>query len=80
MLSFSISTTAYETNLSTTIVRASHLLSLSNADGVLSGLVHRSINEVQEHPQALQPLLPELRAFAEHNHYNVLHPILRRVT
>ncbi|TFK89218.1 Clavaminate synthase-like protein [Polyporus arcularius HHB13444] len=39
--------------------------------------LHRSITENQEHPQALQPLLPELRAFAEHNHYDVLHPVLR---
>ena len=31
----------------------------------------------QQHPQALQPFLPEIRAFAEHNHYNILHPILR---
>ncbi|KAI0760890.1 Clavaminate synthase-like protein [Trametes elegans] len=37
---------------------------------------HRSIY-TQEHPKALQPVLPEIRAFAEHNHYNVLHPILR---
>ncbi|KAI0708376.1 Clavaminate synthase-like protein [Earliella scabrosa] len=39
--------------------------------------LHRSITEQQQHPRALQPLLPEIRAFAEHNHFNVLHPILR---
>ena len=41
--------------------------------------VHRSIFGHQKHPKALEPFLPELRAFAEHNHYNVLHPILRYV-
>ncbi|KAI0672039.1 Clavaminate synthase-like protein [Trametes maxima] len=39
--------------------------------------LHRSIYEQQQHPKALSPVLPEIRAFAEHNHYNVLHPILR---
>ncbi|KAI8989247.1 Clavaminate synthase-like protein [Trametes punicea] len=39
--------------------------------------LHRSIYEQQKHPKALQPVLPEIRAFAEHNHYKVLHPILR---
>ncbi|KAF9444189.1 Clavaminate synthase-like protein [Macrolepiota fuliginosa MF-IS2] len=29
------------------------------------------------HPQALRPLLPELEAFAKHNHFHVLHPILK---
>lgn len=24
--------------------------------------------------------MPEIRAFAEHNHYNILHPILRYVS
>ncbi|KAI0703895.1 Clavaminate synthase-like protein [Cerioporus squamosus] len=38
--------------------------------------MHRPIFP-QQHPAALQPLLPEIRLFAEHNHYNVLHPILR---
>ncbi|KAI6019153.1 hypothetical protein EDC04DRAFT_2576053 [Pisolithus marmoratus] len=31
------------------------------------------------HPQALRPFLPELDAFARHNHFNVLHPILRLI-
>ncbi|TBU25818.1 Clavaminate synthase-like protein [Dichomitus squalens] len=39
--------------------------------------LHRSIYENQEHPKALQPVLPEIRAFAEHNHFNVLFPVLR---
>ncbi|PIL28641.1 hypothetical protein GSI_08683 [Ganoderma sinense ZZ0214-1] len=38
--------------------------------------IHHSIFS-QPHPKALQPFLSEMRAFAEHNHYNVLHPILR---
>lgn len=29
------------------------------------------------HPQALQPYLSEVAAFAQHNHINVLYPILR---
>ena len=33
----------------------------------------------KEHPEALRPLLPEIDAFARHNHFNVLHPILRYV-
>ncbi|TBU57622.1 Clavaminate synthase-like protein [Dichomitus squalens] len=33
--------------------------------------------EQQSHPKVLEPFLPELRAFAEHNHFKVLHPILR---
>ena len=31
------------------------------------------------HPQALRPFLPEVDAFAQHNHFNVLHPILRSI-
>ena len=31
------------------------------------------------YPKALQPFLPEMRAFTEYNHYNILHPILRYV-
>ena len=39
--------------------------------------MHRSIHDQQHHPKALQPALPEVRAFAEHNHFNVLFPVLR---
>ncbi|TBU57628.1 Clavaminate synthase-like protein [Dichomitus squalens] len=39
--------------------------------------VHRTVFDRQKHPKALEPFLPELRAFTEHNHYNVLHQILR---
>ncbi|EJF58284.1 Clavaminate synthase-like protein [Dichomitus squalens LYAD-421 SS1] len=38
--------------------------------------MHHSIVE-QQHPKELQPFVPEIRAFAEHCHYRVLHPILR---
>ncbi|TBU57579.1 Clavaminate synthase-like protein [Dichomitus squalens] len=31
----------------------------------------------QHHPKALQPFLPEIHAFMKHNHFNVLHPVLR---
>ncbi|TBU25810.1 Clavaminate synthase-like protein [Dichomitus squalens] len=39
--------------------------------------LHRSICGQQKHPKALEPFLPELRSFSEHNHYNVLFPVLR---
>ncbi|KAI0325816.1 Clavaminate synthase-like protein [Cubamyces sp. BRFM 1775] len=41
--------------------------------------LHRAVTdpELQEHPRAMEPFLPELRAFTEHNHYNVMHPLLR---
>ncbi|OJT03633.1 UPF0676 protein [Trametes pubescens] len=40
---------------------------------------HRAVTdpELQQHPRAIDPFLPELRAFTEHNHYNILHPLLR---
>ncbi|KAG6328008.1 hypothetical protein ID866_11082 [Astraeus odoratus] len=33
----------------------------------------------QGHPEALRPLLPEIREFSRFNHYNVLYPILRLI-
>ncbi|KAI0649640.1 Clavaminate synthase-like protein [Trametes meyenii] len=39
--------------------------------------LHRTITELQTHPKALQPFLPELRTFTEYNHNKILHPILR---
>ncbi|KAI0634517.1 Clavaminate synthase-like protein [Trametes polyzona] len=40
---------------------------------------HRAVTdpEIQQHPEAIQPFLPELRAFTEHNHFEILHPLLR---
>ena len=40
--------------------------------------MHRTVIG-QQHPKELQPFVDEIRAFAEHCHYNVLHPILRYV-
>lgn len=37
---------------------------------------HRDVFN-KDHPEALHPLLPEVATFARHNHFNVLHPILR---
>ncbi|KAI9070315.1 Clavaminate synthase-like protein [Trametes sanguinea] len=39
--------------------------------------MHRSITELQDHPKALQPFLPELRAFTEFTHKRILEPILQ---
>lgn len=38
--------------------------------------VNRDVTK-REHPEALRPLLPEIREFSRHNHFNVLHPLLR---
>ncbi|KAI0071947.1 Clavaminate synthase-like protein [Panus rudis PR-1116 ss-1] len=49
-------------------------------NGVHDQLEHYNINHdvtKREHPEPLRPLLPEIEAFAKHNHFNVLHPILR---
>ncbi|KAF7367766.1 Clavaminate synthase-like protein [Mycena sanguinolenta] len=49
-------------------------------DGVQDQIEHYNINRnvrKREHPQALRPYLREIEAFARHNHFNVLHPILR---
>ncbi len=40
---------------------------------------YATVFEQEKHPDALQPLLPEIHAFAAHNHYNVLIPILQYV-
>jgi isopenicillin N synthase-like dioxygenase len=40
--------------------------------------INRNITR-HPHPQALRPFLPELVAFARHNHFNILHPILRLI-
>ncbi|KAG2076310.1 Clavaminate synthase-like protein [Suillus decipiens] len=31
------------------------------------------------HPETLRPLLPEIKEFSKHNHFNVLHPVLRLI-
>ncbi|KAF9045063.1 Clavaminate synthase-like protein [Panaeolus papilionaceus] len=48
--------------------------------GVKDQIEHYNINRditKKPHPPALQPYLPEIEAFARHNHENVLHPVLR---
>ncbi|RDB17173.1 hypothetical protein Hypma_001822 [Hypsizygus marmoreus] len=50
------------------------------AGGVHDQVEHYNINRdvtKRGHPQVLRPFLPEVAAFAKHNHLNVLHPILR---
>ncbi|KAJ6602352.1 hypothetical protein B0H10DRAFT_2080330 [Mycena sp. CBHHK59/15] len=49
-------------------------------DGVQDQIEHYNINRnvhKREHPQALRPYLQEVQAFAQHNHFNILRPILR---
>ncbi|PBK98044.1 Clavaminate synthase-like protein [Armillaria gallica] len=38
--------------------------------------IHRDVT-VRQHPEGLRPYLEEIEAFMRHNHFNVLHPILR---
>lgn len=40
--------------------------------------VNRDVTK-REHPEALRPLLQEIREFSQHNHFRVLHPVLRYV-
>ncbi|KAG1747855.1 Clavaminate synthase-like protein [Suillus paluster] len=40
--------------------------------------IHRDVTK-RRHPEALHPLLPEIQEFSKHNHFNVLHPILRLI-
>ncbi|KAJ7611250.1 hypothetical protein FB45DRAFT_804045 [Roridomyces roridus] len=49
-------------------------------DGVQDQIEHYNINRhvrQRAHPEALRPYLREVEAFARHNHFNVLYPILR---
>ncbi|KAJ7259900.1 hypothetical protein C8J57DRAFT_1436740 [Mycena rebaudengoi] len=49
-------------------------------DGVQDQIEHYNINrhvKTRAHPNAIRPYLEEIQAFARHNHFNVLHPILR---
>ncbi|KAE9405514.1 Clavaminate synthase-like protein [Gymnopus androsaceus JB14] len=48
--------------------------------GVLDQIEHYNINrkvDKREHPEALRPFLKDIQNFANHNHFNVVHPILR---
>ncbi|PFH51141.1 hypothetical protein AMATHDRAFT_59632 [Amanita thiersii Skay4041] len=49
-------------------------------NGVRDQLEHYNINRdvmLRSHPEVLRSFLPEVEAFAKHNHFNVLYPILR---
>ncbi|KAF5325264.1 hypothetical protein D9619_009988 [Psilocybe cf. subviscida] len=49
-------------------------------NGAKDQIEHYNVNrdvKKREHPEALRPFLPEIDAFARHNHEQVLHPILR---
>ncbi|RDX52316.1 Clavaminate synthase-like protein [Lentinus brumalis] len=39
--------------------------------------IHHTVNNERDHPIALRPFLPEIRAFNEYNHFHILHPILQ---
>ncbi|KAG9313775.1 hypothetical protein JVU11DRAFT_6135 [Chiua virens] len=40
--------------------------------------VYRDVTK-RTHPEAVRPFLPEIKEFAKFNHFNVVHPILRRL-
>ena len=44
-----------------------------------AGVVNRDVSK-KEHPEVLRPLLPEISEFAQHNHFNILHVVLRYVS
>ncbi|KAG1817396.1 hypothetical protein EV424DRAFT_1347978 [Suillus variegatus] len=49
---------------------------------ILDQIEHYAINldvTKRPHPTAVRPFLPELDDFARHNHFNILHPILRLI-
>ncbi|TBU47752.1 Clavaminate synthase-like protein [Dichomitus squalens] len=46
-------------------------------NGVRDELEYYTFFGQSDHPEALQPFLPEYHEFARHNHYNVLYPVLR---
>ncbi|KAJ7473985.1 hypothetical protein FB451DRAFT_1133427 [Mycena latifolia] len=49
-------------------------------DGVRDQIEHYNINhdvKKRAHPEALRPYMKEIDAFAHHNHFNIVYPILR---
>ncbi|KDQ59557.1 hypothetical protein JAAARDRAFT_625236 [Jaapia argillacea MUCL 33604] len=48
----------------------------ATADQIEMYSINMDVNK-REHPPTLQPFLPEIDAFAQLNHFNILHPILR---
>jgi hypothetical protein len=61
------------TSLSTITVSGMH--QFSDSSHVIP--VNRDVTK-RRHPETLRPLLPEIKEFGKHNHFNVLHPILRQ--
>lgn len=56
--------------------------SFYNQSRFLSSSHYLSVNRdvtKREHPEPLRPLLPEIEEFSRHNHFRVLHPVLRHV-
>ncbi|KAJ8508670.1 hypothetical protein ONZ45_g9073 [Pleurotus djamor] len=45
-------------------------------DEIENYAIHHTVT-AQTHPPALRPFLPEISEFAEHNHFDVLYPILK---
>ncbi|KAG6856577.1 hypothetical protein H0H87_002965 [Tephrocybe sp. NHM501043] len=47
-------------------------------DSIETYNLHRNVTQ-KKHPEALRPFLPEISDFIRHNHFNILHPLLRLV-
>ena len=73
-IKFSISMLGSATSLSIITVSGMHSI-FTDSSHILS--VNRDVTK-RGHPEALRPLLPEIKEFGKHNHFNVLHPILRQ--
>ncbi|KAF9237234.1 hypothetical protein BU15DRAFT_88824 [Melanogaster broomeanus] len=59
--------------------KARQFWALDTDNGIRDQIEQYVLNRIvtqRPHPQALRPFLPEIDAFARHNHFNVLHPIL----
>lgn len=72
----SILTQGFMTKLRITTVMRVPMFRLVLFSNLSFNSVSRDVTK-KEHPEAVRPLLPEIRDFAKQNHFNVLHPILR---
>ena len=72
----STSTMVFVTKWNITIVSTHLVLWPINTHSTPIQLVNRIVTR-REHPEPLRPFLPEIDAFARHNHQHVLHSILR---
>jgi len=55
---------------------------VNSENNIFDQIVQYAINRdvtTRPHPEALRPFLPEIDTFARHNHFNVLHTILRLI-